>query len=168
MTAAPVPGGDPLSSPDASARAVLQALADRGWTIGVAESLTGGLVSAALVSVPGASTSLRGGVVAYATDLKARILGVEEGLLEASGPVHPEVARQMAEGVRRVLGADVGVSTTGVAGPAPQRGIPVGTVFVAVATPDGTTVSALELDGTREEIRAETVRRALAACLGGL
>lgn len=147
---------------------VLEALAHRGWTVGSAESLTGGLLAAALTDVPGASAHVRGGVVAYATDLKASALGVDEGLLAASGPVDAAVAQQMADGARRVLGADVGISTTGVAGPDPQSGHPVGTVFIAVATPVGSAVSALGLSGTRAEIRAETVRQALVLLLGEL
>ncbi|HEV2346519.1 MAG TPA: CinA family protein [Actinocrinis sp.] len=105
-------------------------------TIAVAESLTGGQLAAAITAVPGASAVFRGSVTAYATDLKASVLGVDAALLAEVGAVHAEVARQMAEGVRRVCRADVGVATTGVAGPAPQDGRPVGTVFVAVAGPD--------------------------------
>lgn len=103
------------------------------FTIAVAESLTGGLLAAAITGVPGASAVFRGSVTAYATDLKASILGVDANLLDEVGAVHAEVARQMAEGVRRLCRADIGVATTGVAGPTPQDGRPVGTVFVAVA-----------------------------------
>lgn len=102
-------------------------------TIAVAESLTGGQLAASLTAVPGASAVFRGSVTAYATDLKAAVLGVDAALLDQVGAVHPEVARQMAAGVRRLCRADVGVATTGVAGPQPQDGQPVGTVFVAVA-----------------------------------
>lgn len=91
-------------------------------TVAVAESLTGGRVAAALTAVPGASAVLRGSVTAYATDLKASVLGVDPALLSRSGAVDPEVARQMAVGVRRVCGADVGIATTGVAGPDEQDG----------------------------------------------
>jgi nicotinamide-nucleotide amidase len=145
-------------------------LASRGWTVGVAESLTGGLVVAALVSVPGASTAVRGGVVAYATDLKHSLLGVDEALLTEHGAVHPEVARQMAEGVRKRLGAqdapaDVGIATTGVAGPDPQDARPVGTVHLAVATPAETRVESLMLSGDRETIRSDAARRALELAL---
>jgi len=147
---------------------VLAALGRRRWTIATAESLTGGLVVAALVDVPGASAHVRGGVVAYATDVKATALGVDRTLLDESGPVDATVAVEMAEGARRVLGADVGVSTTGVAGPDPQDGQPVGTVFVAIATPGGAAVTTLRLAGSRDAIRAETVRRALDLCLAEL
>jgi nicotinamide-nucleotide amidase len=148
-----------------TASAVLHALRARGWTIATAESLTGGLVAASLTAVPGASASMRGGVVAYATDVKATVLGVDAELLAEVGAVHAHVASQMAEGVRKVLSAHVGIATTGVAGPDSQDGQPVGTVFVAVATPAQTDVVALRLAGSRDEIRAETVRRALDACL---
>ena len=143
------------------AAALLAALRDRGWTLAVAESLTGGLVAATVVEVPGASAVLRGAVVAYATDLKASVLGVDQELLAARGAVDPEVARQMAEGVRRQLRADVGLATTGVAGPDPQDGRPPGTVHVAVVTPRGSEVCSLVLSGDRAQIRAATVREAL-------
>jgi nicotinamide-nucleotide amidase len=106
-------------------------------TVAVAESLTGGQLAAVLTAVPGASAVFRGSVTAYATDLKAAILGVDGLLLDQVGAVHGEVASQMAEGVRRVCRADLGLATTGVAGPEPQDGQPVGTVFVAVAGQEG-------------------------------
>ncbi|VTR78120.1 CinA family protein [Cellulomonas hominis] len=149
---------------------LLTALEDRGWTVATAESLTGGLVAATLVDVPGASRSLRGGVVAYATDVKGSVLGVDAGLLAEHGAVHPEVARQLAERVRGVMGADVGLGTTGVAGPDPQDGRPPGTVHVAVATPAGTVVRTLALTGDRAAIRTATcaavLREALVAVRG--
>jgi len=150
------------------AETLLAQLAARGWTVATAESLTGGLLVAALVSVPGASAHVRGGVVAYATDVKQSILGVEAALLQARGAVDPDVARQMADGVRLALAdagapVDVGISTTGIAGPDSPDGQPVGTVHIGVATPEGTEVTSLRLTGTREQIRAETVRRALQA-----
>jgi len=141
----------------ASAAELLGALRSRGWTVAVAESLTGGLVCAALVDVPGASATLRGGVVAYATELKGALLGVDATLLATRGAVDPDVARQMADGVRGRLGADVGLATTGVAGPDAQDGHPPGTVHVAVATPDGVTVRSLHLVGDRADVRAGAV-----------
>ncbi|MFD9904940.1 CinA family protein [Streptomyces sp. NPDC059063] len=108
---------------------------ERGETLAVAESLTGGLVAAEVTAVPGASRAFRGAVTAYATELKRDVLGVDGALLAARGAVDAEVALQMAAGARRLLGADWGVATTGVAGPEPQDGQPVGTVFVAVAGP---------------------------------
>lgn len=155
-----------MTEPDEDARALLAALGARGWSLAVAESLTGGLVVATIVSVPGASAVLRGGVIAYATDLKHSLLGVDADLLARHGAVHPDVARAMAEGVRAAAGrdgvpADVGIATTGVAGPDPQDGQPVGTVFIAVATPVDTRLEALALEGDRAEIRAAAVRHAL-------
>ena len=140
----------------------LELLEAQGHTLAVAESLTGGLVAAELTSVPGASRTFRGSVTAYATDLKQRVLGVDGALLAARGAVDPEVARLMAAGVRRVLGADWGVATTGVAGPEPQDGQPVGTVHIAVAGPGGRgKVRALRLNGDRADIRRESVRSVL-------
>ncbi|MGR8007863.1 CinA family protein [Streptomyces hypolithicus] len=148
---------------------VLELLAGRGESLVVAESLTGGLVAAELTAVPGASRAFRGSCTAYATELKRDILGVDGVLLEQCGAVDPEVARQMATGARRVLGADWGVSTTGVAGPDTQDGQPVGTVFVAVAGPGGGgKVVHLRLNGDRAEIRRESVRSVLTLLLGEL
>lgn len=132
---------------------LLTLLGARGWTVAVAESLTGGLVTAALVDVPGASRTVRGAVVAYATDLKASLLGVEAGLLATRGAVDPDVAAAMAQGVRVRLGADVGLATTGVAGPDPQDGNEPGTVHVAVATADGVRVSSVQIPGGRTAVR---------------
>lgn len=148
-------------------------LKELGWTLAVAESLTGGLVVASVVSVAGASAVLRGGVVAYATDVKSSLLGVEPTLLAAHGPVHPRVAQQMAEGARRALGAhgepaDVGIATTGIAGPVSPDGQPVGTVHIAVATPLGSRVESLHLSGDREKIRTDAVARALRLALDAL
>lgn len=150
---------------DADARRVVEVLGDVGQTLAVAESLTGGAVTSALVSVPGASVGLRGGVVAYATDLKSGLLGVPADLLVEHGPVHPDVALAMARGVRRLLGADVGLATTGVAGPAAVDGHAPGTFHVAVCGPgdDGEVVSR-DGSGTvsRDRVRADAVRVALA------
>lgn len=140
---------------------LLAALRRRGWSVACAESLTGGLVCAELTAVPGASATVRGGVVAYATDCKVSVLGVDPALTARVGAVDPDVADQMAEGVRRLFDAEVGIATTGVAGPDPQDGQPVGTVHVSVATPAGIVRRRLVLGGTREEIRAETVRSAV-------
>lgn len=145
----------------AVAAAVLLLLAESNGTVAVAESLTGGLVAAELTAVPGASRSFRGSVTAYATELKHRVLGVDAGLLEAEGAVNPQVAEEMAAGVRRVLGASWGIATTGVAGPDPQDGQPVGTVFVSVAGPGRRKTARLRLKGSREEIRRESARTVL-------
>lgn len=144
-----------------SAVELVVALAARGATVATAESLTGGLVGAALTDVPGASAVFLGGVISYATAVKAEVLGVSAALLAQAGAVDPRVAAGMAEGVRRLLSADWGVSTTGVAGPGPQDGQPVGTVFVGCAGPGGTTVRRLELAGDRAEIRRQSVSAAL-------
>src|SRR6266480_3056648 len=105
-----------------SAVDVLHALVERGETLAVAESLTGGLLAATLVDVPGASKAFRGGLVVYATDLKHRLAGVPESLLAERGPVDPDVALALAAGARHACGADWGLATTGVAGPEPQGG----------------------------------------------
>ncbi len=156
-----------MPSPDPATAAVVRALIDRGATIAAAESLTGGLLTAELTSVPGASAVVLGGAVVYATELKHTVLGVDAALLAAEGPVHPEVARQLASGVRERLAvdgrpADLGIATTGVAGPDPQGGRPVGTVFVGVASSRGTRAVALELSGDRDTIRRATVVSAVA------
>ena len=140
---------------------VVAALVGAGRTVATAESLTGGLVCAALTDVPGASAVVRGAVGAYATELKAPGRGVDPHQLATGGAVQAEVARQMATGVCRVLGAQVGVATTGVAGPDPQDGHPVGTVFVAVAAEGRVQVRELSLAGDRATIRAGTVEAAL-------
>lgn len=119
------------------AEEVVGVLRDRGLTVAVAESLTGGLILVTFTEVPGVSDVLRGGVVTYATDTKASELGVDEALLRDRGPIDPDVARAMARGVRTRWNADVGVATTGVAGPKPQNGHPVGEVYVAVADATG-------------------------------
>ncbi|MFE7898769.1 CinA family protein [Streptomyces sp. NPDC057424] len=152
---------------------VVRLLTVKGETLAVAESLTGGLVAAELTSVPGASKVFRGSVTAYATDLKHDLLGVDAPLLAARGAVDAQVAAEMAAGVRKALGADWGIATTGVAGPEPQDGQAVGTVFVAVDGPaeadsgsaGGGKVEALRLNGDREEIRRESVRSVLALLL---
>ncbi|MFD6175756.1 MULTISPECIES: CinA family protein [unclassified Isoptericola] len=150
---------------DVLARDVLDGARARGWTLGAAESLTGGLVVATLVDVPGASAVVRGGVVAYATDVKGSVLGVDRALLARRGAVDPDVAAQMAAGVRRVLAADVGLATTGVAGPDPQDGHAPGEVHVAVSTPAGDRVRRLDLPGDRPAVRAAAVRAVLELAL---
>ncbi|MFJ2155814.1 CinA family protein [Streptomyces sp. NPDC087856] len=156
-----------------TATEVVRLLTVSGATLAVAESLTGGLVAAEITSVPGASKAFRGSVTAYATELKHQLLGVDAALLSERGAVDAQVAAQMAAGVRKALGADWGIATTGVAGPEPQDGQPVGTVFVAVDGhfgPDsgaagGGKVAALRLNGGRAEIRMESVRSVLALLL---
>ena len=165
MTDAPVPpGSSSVTGPDVRPDVVelLGALEARGWTLATAESLTGGLLSATIVDVPGASRVLRGAVVAYATDVKEAVLGVDGGRRAAAGAGPPAVGRGRAERVRDVLRADVGVATTGVAGPDPQDGRAPGTVFVAASGPGGTEVRELHLAGDRAAVRAATVAAAVA------
>ncbi|MGW8888808.1 CinA family protein [Streptomyces sp. NPDC055749] len=152
-----------------AAARVLGRLVERGETLAVAESLTGGLVAAEITSVAGASRSFRGSVTAYATALKRDVLGVDGPLLAERGAVDPDVALAMAAGVRQALGSDWGLSTTGVAGPEQQDGKPVGTVYVAVSGPGGVEkVAALRLNGGRADIRRECVRSVLELLSGEL
>lgn len=138
----------------------------KGLTIATAESLTAGLVSAGIADVPGASVVLRGGACTYATETKARVLGVSGHLLAARGPVDPEVAHQMARGAARVFQSDVGVATTGVAGPSEQDGKAVGTVFVSAyrrecqTSPERYLVQEHHFDGSREEVRSQAAQAA--------
>jgi nicotinamide-nucleotide amidase len=155
---------NPVASGDSAAE-LIALLAARQQSIAVAESLTGGLLAGALTAVPGASAVFRGGVVAYATELKAVLLGVDRGVLEARGAVSAEVAAAMAEGVRDRLGAAVGAATTGVAGPDPAEGKPAGTVYIAASAGAQTRVRRLALSGSRAAIRAGTVREALGLVL---
>ncbi|MFI9597366.1 CinA family protein [Nonomuraea sp. NPDC052265] len=148
---------------------VLALLVRQEATVAVAESLTGGLIGAAFTSVSGASKAFRGGVISYATDLKHDLLGVPEELLRREGAVHPEVAAAMARGVARVCGTGYGLAVTGVAGPEPQDGKPVGLVYAAVHGPGGENlVRELTLDGPRERIRVRTVHEAVDLLAGVL
>jgi len=143
----------------------------RGLTVAVAESLTGGLLSAALSRSPGASKTFRGGLVVYATDLKTTLAGVPQPLLDAQGPVSTDVAAALARGVRHRLDADLGIGITGVAGPDPVGELPPGTVFMAVAGEGVGEVIRADLTGSRAEIREAAVAaalRALAAVLDRL
>ncbi len=149
-----------------SVEQIVAELGDRGVTVAVAESLTGGLLVAEMVRVPGVSAVLYGGVVTYATPLKRDLIGVDGDLLARVGPVHPDVARQMADRVRSALAVDgrsarLGIATTGVAGPGPQRGVPAGTAMIACAFDDDIVVRELRLTGDREHIRRAVVSEAL-------
>ncbi len=155
-----------MTGPDRAARLVAR-LTTAGRSVAVAESLTGGAVVARLVGVAGASAVVRGGIVAYDTALKASLLGVPPALLATYGAVHPEVAAAMAEGVRRAAAvdghpADLGVATTGVAGPDPLGSAPVGLVYVAVADAAGTTVREHRFEGDRAAVREQAADAALA------
>lgn len=153
-------GPGTVDGAELAARVIAQ-LAAGGVTVAVAESLTGGLLAAALTSVPGASVVVRGGVVAYSTDLKATLLGVDPSLLDRVGPVDPEVAAAMARGARTALTATFGVATTGEAGPDSATGHPVGTVHVAVSGPGGDEVESMVVGGDRAAVRGAAVVAAL-------
>ncbi|GMA27077.1 CinA family protein [Arenivirga flava] len=145
---------------------LLAELGTRGLTLAVAESLTGGLLTAELIRPAGASAVVLGGAVCYATELKRRLLGVDAELLERHGPVHPEVAGQMADRVRSALAvegraADIGLATTGVAGPEPQDGHPAGLAYLGVAIGDRVEAIELRLAGGRDAVRAGVVERAV-------
>ena len=128
--------GVDVASLEAACSALLR---ERGMTLASAESCTGGLVAERITALPGASRVYRGGVVSYWTQVKGQVLGVPQELLDREGPVSDACARAMAEGARRITGADIAVSVTGVAGPDPdERGVPVGIAYIGLATPDGT------------------------------
>lgn len=137
------------------------ALRATGRTVATAESLTGGLIAAALTSTAGSSATFRGGLVVYATDLKASLAGVSVDLLARQGAVDPDVAAGLANGARDRLGASFGLGITGVAGPAAQDGKAVGTVYLALAGPGQTVVQQLSLAGDRTAIRDAAVHAAL-------
>jgi PncC family amidohydrolase len=143
-----------------AADVIADLIADRS-TVATAESITGGRLVAALTSVAGSSAVVRGSVVAYATDVKTALLGVDPDLLQEQGAVCARVAVQMARGVRDRLGATYGVSTTGEAGPASSSGSPVGTVFIAVAGPPGTVSRRRDTTGSREAIQEAAVEGAM-------
>jgi nicotinamide-nucleotide amidase len=154
-------------------RELIDEMRRRQLTVAVAESLTGGLLVAELIRIPGASHVVRGGVVAYATDLKSAVLGVDTDLLASRGPVDPDVAEQMAAGVRERLGdgagpASWGISTTGVAGPGAQDGHPAGTVFIGLATSGFASSHRLLLQGDRDSVRRQTVAAAIRLLLDAL
>ena len=144
-----------------SSAAAGEALRARGWTVAVGESCTGGLLGAALTAVPGSSSYVRGGVIAYDNALKTDVLGVDAEMIARHGAVSEEVGAAMARGARDRLGADVGIGITGVAGPGSDGGKPAGLIFVAIASPGGTRVVRLDGDHGREANRANAVRAAL-------
>ena len=143
---------------------VSRLLDDRGWTLAVAESVTGGLIAARMTELPGASTQFRGGVVSYATDAKSAVLDVDPSLIDEHGVVSGPVARAMAAGARKELDADVGIATTGVAGPTEFDGKPVGTVVLAVSGPMGEFDREVHLPGDRTTIRRIASGAALNLC----
>lgn len=140
---------------------VIETIRVQGAFLSVAESLTGGLLAATFVNVPGISDIFRGGVVSYTNEIKARILGVDAQLLAAGGAVQAEVARQMAQGVANLYCTDYALATTGVAGPGSAEGKPQGTVFIGLLTPAGVNSVQYHFSGNREQIRGATVAAAI-------
>lgn len=159
MQGTPVPAmpADPLAA------SAIAALVARGETLATAESLTGGLIGAALTTVPGSSAAYRGGLVTYATDLKHSLAGVPFDVLRRYGVISPETATAMASGVRAATGSDWGLAATGVAGPDPQEGHQPGEVWIGLAGPGfPATASRVDLDGDRDLVRTRAVSAALA------
>ncbi|WP_426998842.1 CinA family protein [Pseudarthrobacter sp. N5] len=150
------------------ARETVNSAVERGWTVATAESLTAGMVTAMLADTPGASGMLQGGVVSYQNSVKADILGVPRELLDAVGSVDGGVAEAMAAGARRVCGSDIAVSATGVAGPEEHSGKAVGTVFIGIATAEGSSSFPYSFEGSRAEIRALSCAAALERLLQAL
>jgi nicotinamide-nucleotide amidase len=150
---------------DSDVARLVGALRARGQSVAAAESLTAGLFCATVAEIPGASTVLRGGVVVYATDLKAVLAGVPEALLAAHGPVSAQTAAALAEGVRVRCAADWGVGLTGVAGPDPVDGHGPGRVYLGVSDGYGTDVTELTLSGDRAAVRRGAVDAAVTALL---
>ncbi|MEG0900609.1 MAG: CinA family protein [Clostridia bacterium] len=145
---------------------VVRVFAARGLTLGTAESLTGGMIAAAVAAVSGASSVLMGGVVSYDPRVKHELLGVEQAVIDTVGVVSEPCARQMAEGARRVLKTSVALSATGVAGPTGgTEELPVGTVFLGVASAAGTRVQRCAFIGDRQSVREQSAQRALEMAL---
>ncbi|WP_173124717.1 CinA family protein [Kibdelosporangium persicum] len=140
---------------------MIAGLRDRHETVATAESLTAGLLTAVLTTVPGSSAVVRGGFVVYATDLKWGLAGVDPDLLAARGAVDPDVAGQLAAGARDRCAATWGIGLTGVAGPDPQDGVAPGTVHLGLAGPTGVNVATITVAGDRHEVRAASVREAV-------
>ena len=141
---------------------VAKLLRDSGLTLSVAESCSGGLIAKRITDIPGSSGYFLLGAVTYSNDSKERVLGVPAGLIEKHGAVSSEVALAMAEGVRRVSGSDIAIATTGIAGPdggSPEK--PVGTVFIAIDSPDGGITFLHHFEGDRNTIREATAEAAL-------
>ncbi|WP_376790381.1 CinA family protein [Thermoflexus sp.] len=145
---------------DRAAR-VGMALKERGWRLAVAESCTGGLLGHRLTSVPGSSAYFLGGVIAYRKEIKVRILNVREETLARFGAISAEAAREMAEGVRRLFGADLALAITGVAGPDPEEGKPVGEMHIALVGPEGIWIHQIRGGLDRQENKALAVEAAL-------
>ena len=140
---------------------LVQTLKDVGMTVATAESCTGGLLGKLITDVPGSSAEYPGGVISYSSRIKHEILGVDQNDLDTLGPVSEPVARRMAEGVRRVIGADLGVGITGIAGPnSDDSGKPVGLVYVAASDGETTLVRECRFDGDRAAVRTQAAEAA--------
>lgn len=142
-------------------QSVVGTLLAAGKSLATAESLTAGLLAAAIANVPGASGTLVGGIISYNNQIKTELLGVDDALLREQGAVCAAVAEQMASGAASRLNTDYALSTTGVAGPEPHQGKAVGTVFIGVHTPQRTWAEEFKLSGNRDQIRQATVVAAL-------
>lgn len=164
-----MPAVDPDAADPTAAR-LIDALLRRRWKLAVAESLTGGMVGRLVTTVPGAGDVFRGGIISYMDEVKRDLLGVDSDLLRERGAVTAECARQMARGALERFGADLAVATTGFAGPTAPEGMPVGLVFVGVATRGHDEAHEFRFDGSREDIRrqssAEALRLACERALG--
>jgi nicotinamide-nucleotide amidase len=145
----------------ATTESVVGDLGSRGIKLATAESLTGGELGALITAIPGASKTYVGGVISYATEIKMQVLGIREETVDSVGVVSEQCAKEMATGVRDLLGADIGVSTTGVAGPMPQEDKPVGLAYVGVAHGDDVRVREVNAEGSRWDIRRAVVAAAM-------
>lgn len=144
-----------------SARSLVAALNERAWSVACGESLTAGMVASAIASVPGSSAVLRGGVVAYQPQVKVQLLGVSREAITA-GLVSREVAVALAEGAAAQLNAEVGIGTTGAAGPDSHDGAPPGSAWIAVSAAGGVTAAQeLHVDGDRQAVRDQVAAAAL-------
>lgn len=144
------------------AKEILDELIKKKLTVSTAESCTGGLLASAFIDLAGASSVFLNGAVTYSNESKAKVLGVKEETLNTVGAVSEETARQMAEGIKRVIKTDIGLATTGIAGPdGGTKEKPVGLVYIGISVKDNTIVRKLNLKGTRTEIRKQTVLEVL-------
>ena len=144
------------------AKRLLLQLNSSGMTLATAESCTGGGIGHVLTAIPGSSAVYLGGVISYANSVKEQVLGVPQEVLATVGAVSEETARAMAEGICRLLGADLGIAVTGIAGPAADgTDKPVGLVYIAVSTADSTRVTENHFSGDREAVRNQTIQAAL-------
>ena len=161
---------EPEEAVEASlAQRVVDALREAGMTVATAESLTGGLIGAEITSVAGSSDVFRGGIMSYASDVKRDVLGVGQGVIDEFGVVSEQCAKQMADGARASLNADIAVSVTGIAGPGgAEPGKPVGTVWMGVSTASSCSAHEFHFDGDRDSVRRQTVSAALNAVLDAL